>query len=464
MYRRSFVSVSVSNHKLKIVKTSKEGKHVVKAATYEIPDGIVSQGKVEKPGEFAGLLKMIWKKERLKEKAIGLILPEFSTFMKTLVLPRVSLSELDEAVRWQSREFLPHEGSEMVLDWKIIGEKSDSYEVLLVAIEVGDLSGFVGAVDAAGLLPVFVETTSLCLERIAEGNAEGKLVVYRSKGTIVATVISGKKVLATSVINNADDQLVVANLAQILARFNKNDIAKVAVCGNGLTKEFLNAIQVKLNLPIEGLKLSVTGLSESDIQHYIIAISQQSINPEEPSNAYSINLLPPAWVVHYKNQMRDFRLWTLTLVWSVVVFMCFLAALGTYTLLSQEALALQSKKNTPKEVVSGQPSLTAVSSEITKVNAATNKLDAVIKAISYPQVPVNSIEQKRIPTTTILAYDVNIETGKVSISGIAESRADLLKLKQVLEDAPEFSKVTVPLSSLLTEASIPFSMQMDYKK
>lgn len=458
MYKKSFVSISISNYKIKIVKLSSDGKQITKAVSYPLPNGIVAQGKVQKAPEFAGIIKTIWKKEKIHEKTVGIVVPEFSTFMKTLSLPKLPFAELDEAVRWRSKEFLPHEGSDMVMDWKIISEQKDSYDILLVAIEVDDLSGFVGAIDAAGLLPVLVETTSLCLERLAEKEDVEKLVLYRSHGTIVAVVISGKKILATSVLSDTDDNTLVGNITQIVMRYGKTGIKTLSVCGNGLTQDFVNMLHLKTNLPIELIKIPVTGLSEAAIQEYIIGLSQQQINPEEPASAYSINLLPASWVTHYKTQARDIQLWTVTLIGSVVIWLCFLVTLASYVYLSQ---GVGISTGTPEAANSTQ--MQAVTGQITKINTIATKIDTVSKGFVYPQDVINLIQKNKPESVVITSYEINVDTGKVAIGGTSAKRESLLSFKQKLEDTPEFSKASLPLTSLLSEENITFSMTADFK-
>lgn len=458
MYKKTFTSISISQHKLKLVRLAGDQKKILKASTYPIPEGLISQGKVQKVDELAGIIKTVWKKEGIRDRSVGIIVPEFSTFMKALTLPKLQSQELDEAVRWQAREFLPIKSDNMVLDWKVIGETPEAYEVLTVAVETGVLFGFVDAVNKAGLFPLVVETPSLCLERLAEAKDKGKLAIYRSHGVVVATVISGKKILASSVVAQNSEEGLLRELIQIQARFGKNTISSVAVCGNGLTQEFLNALQQKLQLPVELLKLGIVGLSDMENQDYIIALSQQLIDPEEPANSDSINLLPPVWVSHYKKELRDLRAWTISLVASVVLWSCLLVALATYMYLSQqEAVLTEESKPT-----SSTTDALAITTQVATINALSTKVNKYMNSFSYPQKVVSLIASKKIEGITITGYEVNTETGKAAIRGTASSRSVLISFKESLEQVPNFIRVNLPLESLLIELNVPFEISMDY--
>lgn len=459
MYKRSFTSFSVSSQKLKIVRLSADRKRVIKAVTFDIPQGIIEQGKVQREEDFSKMLKDIWKKERIGDRLVGLIVPEFSTFMNTLSIPKLPLKELDEAVRWKAREFLPSSGEDLILDWKIIEESAKGYEILTVAVEKAVLFGYVDAIDKAGLLPLYVETPSLCLERLAETKDDGKLVVYRSRGIAVATVISGKKIVASSVLPIEDNEGLMKNLVQMYSRFGSEGIKSIAVCGNGLTQDFLNDLQKRFSKPVELLTHKVDGMSDSAAQDYIIALSQQTIDPEEPASERSINLLPAQWVTHYKKQVRDIRLWTTTLVGSVVMWSCFLVSLAIYIFLSQQ-LNLTSRDQSN----SSNAELQKVTAQITATNQLVQRVGKIDSTFSSPQVILKSIFDKKTEGIIVTAYDLNLETSKISLRGKASTRENLIAYKKSLESVKEHTKVNVPLGSLLLETNIDFEIQIDYKK
>jgi type IV pilus assembly protein PilM len=100
---------------------------------------------------LAKIIKGAWKKFGIKEKSVGIILPEFSTLVKSFKLPKLKLSEVNEAVRWQAQEFLPTNLDDNVLDWKIVKKEKDSLEISVVSVYKDILMGFVDSLVLGGL-------------------------------------------------------------------------------------------------------------------------------------------------------------------------------------------------------------------------------------------------------------------------------------------------------------------------
>ena len=84
MLKKNFVSIVFSANKLQILKLNSSKKKVEKHLTIDIPDGLIVNHKVQDVDILAKLLGQVWKKAGIKEKTVGLVVPEFSTFIKTL--------------------------------------------------------------------------------------------------------------------------------------------------------------------------------------------------------------------------------------------------------------------------------------------------------------------------------------------------------------------------------------------
>src|SRR3989344_1042234 len=134
MFRKLIISLFFLPDKLLVVQLARNKKRIKVAKSISVPEGIISNNRVVDPEALAKILRSIWSKFGLKEKGVGIILPEFSTFTKTFKLPELPLSELSEAVNWQAQEFLPSDASDMVMDWKVVERGSGETEILVVAV------------------------------------------------------------------------------------------------------------------------------------------------------------------------------------------------------------------------------------------------------------------------------------------------------------------------------------------
>ena len=94
MFRKSFISIYFLPEKLLVFQLSSNKKKVIKFASVELPAGLIKEYKVADVKGLAKVIKNVWSKFHLKEKTVGIVLPEFSTFTKFIKLPNLNISEL----------------------------------------------------------------------------------------------------------------------------------------------------------------------------------------------------------------------------------------------------------------------------------------------------------------------------------------------------------------------------------
>src|SRR4030042_6584890 len=130
MNKNSFVSIYFTLGKLLIVKLNSSKKKVELFATIDLPPGVIQNHEVKDEKALSDVLKRVWQKLKIRERSVGIVIPEFSTFTKAMNLPRLDIGEIDEAVKWQADEYIPIEPKDMILDWKIIGETPEEFRIL----------------------------------------------------------------------------------------------------------------------------------------------------------------------------------------------------------------------------------------------------------------------------------------------------------------------------------------------
>ena len=178
MNNNSFVSLYFTSSKLLLLELNSSGKKAQVYAAVDLPEGVIQDHRVRDEKSLSDILKRVWQKLKIKEKSVGIVIPEFSTFTKSINLPKLERDELDEAVKWQAEEYIPLDPAGMSLDWKILSETEEGYRVLLVAVSQDLLNGYVSAVDSAGLIPLVVETPSMSLVRAVGEDVKSKLIIF----------------------------------------------------------------------------------------------------------------------------------------------------------------------------------------------------------------------------------------------------------------------------------------------
>ena len=462
MNKVSFVSLYFTSSKLLVIKLNPAKKKVDVSAAFDLPAGLIQDHEVKDAKALSDVLKHVWKKSRIKEKAVGIVIPESSTFTKSLDLPKLDLGDLDEAVRWQAEEYIPLDPKGMSLDWKIIGGSDENYRVLLVAVSDKLLNGYVEVVDSAGLLPLLVETPSIALVRAAGEDPDPKLIIYFSFDETVIILAKGAEIMTSSVVRaDASPQVLVSTVSRIIRHFDGVEVKKIVMGGTPRDNSYIPEISNNFKKPLEKLQYKMSGLTESDLQIYTIPISLQFKDPLEPSDAKTVNLLPPGVINKYRGARFNLQVWGLMLIATFVLVGCLMALFGTYLYLMQN-LSKYSDFNSLTDV-SYQKSKSA-SDQIKRVNTLADKTIKIDSVNHYPQDVMNLIYQKKPENVVILSYIVDLEKGSVSITGLSAGRSDLLEFKNKLAEGGDFQNILLPLTSFEQGTNIEFSMGFNYAK
>lgn len=434
-------------------------KRVVKKhASYDIPQGMIVNYKIQDSQKMGEYLKRIWRGLNLKKKSVAIVIPEYSTYTKSLILPKLSSSELGEAVSLQMAEFLPTGGEDMIMDWEIVEQKDKEVHILAAAAQKDVLLGYVDAASKAGLLPLVVETPSLSITRVADGQKSPKLLIYVTAFETVLVVSRGERIIATSVASSNSQQDIVQTARRMINYYGKLGIDKVLLGGAGLAQSFLQALADSTGKKVEMIKLNVSGLDEVAQQDFLIPISLQKKDPAQPDAVTTINLLPPVWENHYKKEIRNSQIWTLSVVVSFIIWAGFLTMTVVYMLLLQQINQIE-----PEVQMLAAKEDPQVVSSVEKINDMIQKVNAVSDSAVYPQTILNKIASVKPAEVSISAWDLNLENGEISILGRAANRQTLVSFQESLNDLPEFADASLPLQNLTSQTDIDFEMEFSYE-
>jgi type IV pilus assembly protein PilM len=457
MAAKSFVSIYFSPSKLQVLKLSGSKKAVGKFGSFDLPKGLVMDYGVGDVRALSEMIKKIFSSLGIREKSVGLVVPEFSSFIKSIKLPKLGQEDLDEAVRWQAQEFLPAAASEMTMDWKMVKESPHEYQILSVAMKKEVLAGFVDAASEAGLLPLVVETPSLSLVRLSDTATQGRLIIYANFGETVVVVAEGPKILGSSIVNAAEGTDVIQTAQSAIRHYKDVQIEKVLLGGSEATSELMEHLGKSLGKPVEQIKMAVSGLPAQDQQKYLIPYSLQLISTAGPEEETTINLLPSKWVRKYLNKKLKLQILSLIIISSLFIW----GSLGVSAFL-YFYLASQEKVLSADSAVSSVKLPDELSKKVEEINKSIKKMETITSASIYPQDVLNPIFASRPVGVTLFEYKIDLETGKVTLIGIASDRASLLTFKENLEKNEDFSLVQIPVSSFEAEADLEFVANFIY--
>ncbi len=457
LFKREFISLVITQRQLKVIRVNTKLNKVVKFAQADVPPGVIVNYRVREKETLVKLIRELWAKNNIREKYVGVVVPEFSTYTKSLILPNLTDVEINEAIAFRVQEFLPTNIDEVVFDWKISKREKDKARVLVVAILKDVLFGYIDAVGGAGLSPLVVETPSLSMQRIVDKDPSGKLIIYMNASEAILTITADQEIVASSVVNSDNINTIVTTARQVLSHYSNVTIDRIVVSGVGLTQDLVQFLSYNLGRPVSFADIKLTGLLPGQVQDFLIGLSLQYKNPVEPASELTINLLPPAWAEHYKSQSSGIRAWTLTLIASIIIWSTFLFVFMVFMFMNLQAQSLTSNGAQAKS-----QELNNAVTQVRDLNSLAENVKKFEDGITYPQEIINLLSKARTGGVTLTFYRINYETGEIILRGTAGTRANLLAFKNSLEGLNQLTHVDLPVSTLVQEANINFEVRAIY--
>ena len=458
LFKRNFVSLVVTPKQLKAIRVNTKTNTVIKFAQIDVPPGVIVNYQVQDKETLVKLISELWTKNKIGEKYVGVVVPEFSTYTKSLTLPNLTDTEISEALSIKIQDYIPVSVDEVIFDWKTIKRDKKNAEVLVVAISKAVLFGYIDAIAAAGLSPLVVETPSLSILRIIDGDETGKLIIYLTTSEAVLVIAIGGKIIASSVITSGNFNTIVGTARQMLTHYKEVSIDKVMISGVGLTQDLVQFLNYNLGSTVQFANVQVKGMLPAQVQDFLVGVSLQQKNPAEPLSELTINLLPPAWAEYYKKQSLGIREWTLTLIASIIIWTTFLSALIVFMFLS---LKLQNLKNDSQ--VAAASELNKAVSDVKDINSLADTVINFDDNTVYPQSVISLLSSAKPAGVSIDYYKVNYDSGQVIIDGNADVVESLISFRDALKAKDELDKVDLPIDTLVQQSNIDFEISAIYK-
>lgn len=177
---------------------TKARPNVIRYAEVPLPSGSARSGEVLETHTVASALKKLWSTGGFKSKNVVLGMGNQRVIARDLVMPKMSLSQIREALPFQVADMLPMPVSEALLDFYPISEgEGDGGAVvngLLVAAVKKSVLANVDAAVLAGLNPVDVDLIPFALSRLqarAHGGPDTIAIVDVGSSTTNVVIIIG---------------------------------------------------------------------------------------------------------------------------------------------------------------------------------------------------------------------------------------------------------------------------------
>lgn len=212
VFSSSFLGVDIGTTSIKIVEV-KNGDKQPEVVNYGILESsgylarenqaLQTSGLKIFESEIIDLLKTVVQEMGTSTKDAVASLPLFSAFVSVLDFPKMEVQEIEHAIVYQAKQYVPMPLSEVALDWLKVAEFNDEkgffhQKILLISVPQEQIKKYQTIFAAAGLTLRALEIESLSLARILGGDQTPTIVVdIGSRSTNVVFLEKGSLVWAT---------------------------------------------------------------------------------------------------------------------------------------------------------------------------------------------------------------------------------------------------------------------------
>ncbi|MEZ4180650.1 MAG: type IV pilus assembly protein PilM [Candidatus Doudnabacteria bacterium] len=165
--QKSVLGVDIGTSDIKIVQINQDSKTLETYGIVNLPVPITTKITTDELASIIELLRNLVEKARVTTKSCVVSLPNSAVFTSIIDLPQMSDKELDSAVRFEAKKYVPLPPSDIYLSWTMISQNqaNKTLKILIIAVpkQIRDL--YVKIFEQAGLELQAIEIEALSLIR-----------------------------------------------------------------------------------------------------------------------------------------------------------------------------------------------------------------------------------------------------------------------------------------------------------
>ncbi len=229
------VGLEVGTSALKVVELRAGNPPTLGAmAVRPMPPGLITEDEVTDPQGLAEEIKALFHEAGIQRRYTVTAVSNRQAITRNIHVPRMTVAELDEAIRWEAERYIPFPIDEVVLDYFVLDNPEDveeggQLEVVIAAARLDEVSQQVEYLKQAGLEPHVIDVKPFSLLRALRGSLHGEhltkqtlssenfteaneigVVLEIAASTSTVTLVRGQRVLMNRNINVSGDDFTTA--------------------------------------------------------------------------------------------------------------------------------------------------------------------------------------------------------------------------------------------------------------
>ena len=206
------VGIDFGTHSVKAVelKNIQTGKPVlVNFGSQPTPKGVINSEDEADQRKLADVLKKLYDTSKIRNKKVVMALPEFSVFTRFLEFPGFKPEEIEKAVTYEAKQYIPMPLDEVHMNYVTIGfnEEKNAPRVLLVAAPLKIIQIYQNVADKADLEALAIETESVAMGRAMFRATQKKDLImldFGANSTDMSIMTDGSLVFSQSIAIGSD--------------------------------------------------------------------------------------------------------------------------------------------------------------------------------------------------------------------------------------------------------------------
>lgn len=207
LFRRkpsSVIGIDIGTFSTKVVQLKYEGERAIletygellNAHYFKEIDGAGANFLTLQDSDIVELLRDLLRESNSTSKDAVLSVPAASSFITLISFPNIPLKEIEQAIPYEARKYIPIPMAEVVLDWDIFEAEfqEDLKEILLVAVPREVIEKFRRVAEGAGIRPLALEAEIMSLIRSLVGSDQTPTALLNigSLFTTIALIDKGR--------------------------------------------------------------------------------------------------------------------------------------------------------------------------------------------------------------------------------------------------------------------------------
>ncbi len=207
--RLPVAGLDISDRGIKYVKFAAGGTgHIASFGEKEIAEGIIVEGRIERPADFAVALRGLSSLLGRPWSPMGVVasLPEEKSFLRLLQMPSVKPAEIAGALRWQIEGQIPLPAEDLAYDYEIIEPfvgRAEHMDIVITAYPKAIVDSYISTLKDGGFQPVALELESQAIARAVLGrerSPDATAIMDMGRNRTTLAVCAAGSVIFTSTV------------------------------------------------------------------------------------------------------------------------------------------------------------------------------------------------------------------------------------------------------------------------